>query len=280
MLKAAAVVVLYNPDAIILKNIKTYINQVAKLFVIDNSDKINSPLVEKIRLLKNAEYICNNSNVGIAAALNIGAKRAIEEGYKFLLTMDQDSKASPEMVMSLMEIINSSNECGIAAAEHVNPEFQQEPKEKITMEVLFTMTSGNLVNLSAYQKAGGYLEELFIDHVDHEFCLRLIKNGFKIIKTTKAIVYHKVGKSSKKKFFNHYLFPTNHPPLRLYYRTRNRFYIDNLYQKIFPEYVIEDRRNMKRELLEIFLYDSSKLSKMKMMLKGYIDYRKKRYGKL
>jgi rhamnosyltransferase len=279
MPKIAAVVILYNPDKEVYNNIMTYLDQTDKLFIVDNSEKVNYSLTEKIKLLKNTEYICNNSNIGIAAALNLGAGKALNEGYDFLLTMDQDSKASSGMVEKLLKIINTSDKIGIVAAEHVNPDIQEEPKTKIIKEIVYTMTSGNLVNLSAYKEVGGYLEKLFIDHVDHEFCLRLNRYGFKIIKAFCAVVYHKVGTASKKKFFNHYLYPTNHSPVRIYYRTRNRFFVDNLYKNIFPEYVKEDRWNMRREILEIILYDDERMKKIKMMFKGYSDFRHNRLGK-
>ncbi len=280
MHKVAAVIVLYNPDNLMMGNINSYIDQVDKIYAIDNSERTNNDLVEKIRLLEKVEYICSNSNIGIATALNIAAGKALNEGFDYLLTMDHDSNASQGMVEKLMSIMDSSDNIGIVAAEHIDPDIQQKPKAGKADEVLYTMTSGNLVNLAAYKRVGGYLDKLFIDHVDHEFCLRLNKHGYKIVKVSGAILYHKVGNASRKKFFSHYLYPTNHTPVRIYYRMRNRLYVDNLYKKIFPEYLKEDRRNMKRELLEIILYDSNKLKKVKMMLKGYIDYRKKKFGKL
>lgn len=275
----ASVTVLYNPGMDVITNLNSYVDQVDKLFIIDNSENIKEDLIEKIVALKNTEYIKNKSNLGIAAALNTGAAKAINEGYKFLLTMDQDSKASSGMVEKLLKIINTSDKIGIVAAEHVNPDIQEEPKTEVIKEIIYTMTSGNMVNLSAYKRAGGYLEKLFIDHVDHEFCLRLKKFGFKVVKVSNAIVYHKVGEASKRKFLNHYLYPTNHSPVRLYYRTRNRFFIDNIYKNIFPEYVKEDRKNMKREILEIILYDDKRIKKIKMMIKGFWDYKKNRFDK-
>jgi len=277
--RVAGVVVLYNPYLNIFDNIKTYINQVDKLFVIDNSDKINNFLVEKIQLKNKAEYINNPSNLGIAAALNVGARKAIGDGFEYLLTMDQDSKATTDMVKSLLKIMQSFDNIGIVTAEHINFPFQEQTEIKFTKEIIYTMTSGNLLNLSAYKKAGAFLEKLFIDHVDHEYCLRLKKNGFKIIKTNEAVVYHNVGDAIRKKFFNFIFCPTNHPPLRLYYRTRNRFYIDRFYKRIFPEYVKEDRRNFIRELIEIIFYENNLLEKIKMMIVGYLDYRNNILGK-
>jgi rhamnosyltransferase len=275
----AATVVLYNPDSTVLDNIETFLNQVERLYVIDNSEKINKILIDNIQKLPIVKYICNNSNLGIAAALNIGAEEAIRDGYSHLLTMDQDSKATEGMVKKLYQIISSFPNIGIVAAEHVNLKVHTEPKDKITEEILFTMTSGNLLSLSAYKIAGQFMEKLFIDHVDHEFCLRLNKLGFKIIKTSEAIVYHKLGKAVNKKFFHFNFCPSNHPPIRLYYRTRNRFYVNRIYKKVFPNYLKIDRWNMFRELIEIFFYEKDLWNKTKMILLGYIHYKKNIMGK-
>ncbi len=280
MPKVAAVVVLYNPDASVIENINTYADQVEKLYVVDNSETADKEFWEnEILRNKNTEYYCNNSNIGIAGALNIGARKAISDGYEYLLTMDQDGKAAAGMVVKLAELMDASSKTGIAVPEHVDADLHEIPAEEINKEILYTMTNGNMLRLSAFQKIGGFLEELFIDHIDHEYCLRMNKNGYKVIKTNKTFVYHKLGKAAKKKIFGINLYPTYHPPVRLYYRTRNRFYVDSIYKTVFPGYVREDRKHMLRELLDIILCEKDLRNKIKMVFTGYIHYKKKLFGK-
>lgn len=276
--KIAAVVVLYNPDDGVVDNISTYINQVDKLFVVDNSENINRDIIKRISA-PNIKYIENNTNLGIATALNIGAQNAISENYDYLLTMDQDSKASERMVEVLLNIAATSKDIGIVVGEHVNPDDQPKKLVEFTEEILSTVTSGNLLSLSAYQKVGGFLEELFIDHVDHEYCLRMNMNGYKIIKTTKTFLYHKVGDTQIKKLFFLTFCPSYHPPIRLYYRTRNRFFVDKIYQRKFPAYVRKDLKHFLREIAEIVLYEQEVMIKIKMIWKGYKHYRRKILGK-
>lgn len=278
MSETAAVVVLYNPVLNVFGNLSTYIDQISKLFVVDNSDNINVPLVEKIKQIKNAEYIFNGSNIGIAAGLNIGSRKAIEEGFEYLLTMDQDSRADPYMVNNLLMVIKSSQGIGLAAPRYVHADVQEETEVEAVNEILYTMTSGSLLNLFAFEKVGGFLEKLFIDHVDHEYCLRLNKNGFKVIKVNNAVLYHKVGNTVKRKFFLFTFCPSNHPPIRLYYRTRNRLYVDHIYKKTFPNYFKEDIRHFIREIIEIIMYEKDLWNKFKMIFIGYKHYRKNNLG--
>ena len=129
MPKIAAVVVLYNPDSVVMGNLNSYINQVDKLYAVDNSENINSMLVEKIKCIKDAEYISNAKNLGIAAALNIGAKKAIEEGFEFLLTMDQDSRISENFADEMIKILEKNKNIGILAPFIIHAENQQKPPD-------------------------------------------------------------------------------------------------------------------------------------------------------
>ncbi|MES1219187.1 MAG: glycosyltransferase, partial [Bacteroidota bacterium] len=89
----AGIVVLYNPDeGQLLRNIGSYLPFIDKLFVIDNTERpaLNN-LQEKLQSLQGVNYTANKTNEGIAAALNKGAAMASENGYRWLLTMDQDS---------------------------------------------------------------------------------------------------------------------------------------------------------------------------------------------
>ena len=280
MVRIAALVILYNPDKNILDNINSYINQVEKVIIVDNSEFSNEGLLINTSF-KNFEYIFNNSNLGVAAALNIGAQKAIELGFDYLLTMDQDSKADEAMVFKLLELMRSSERIGIVSAEHYDKDIHSpiKPENLFIKNVLFTITSGNLLSLNAYKIAGGFLDELFIDHVDHEYCLRLNQKNFKVIKTNEVLVFHKLGNSNRKKLFRWIFYPSNHSPLRLYYRTRNRLFVDELYRKSFPEYIKRDKRNFIRELFEIIVFEKKILAKIRMIIKGYIDYKKNRFGK-
>lgn len=282
MLKVAAVVVLYNPDNNVLSNINSYIDQVERLFAVDNSDKPNSVLVEKIKLNSKIEYISNNGNVGIAAALNIGVKKATEEGFEYLLTMDQDSEASPLLVSNLLECFSVDSNVAICAPLLYHPDSRSvirdfnEPCEKV-----FTVwTSGSLLNLNICEKAGGFKEELFIDYVDHEFCLRINKMGYKVYVCNKAKLKHNLGTINEVNLFFRKVYPTNHSPLRLYYRTRNRFYVKKIFKKDFPEFFKQDNKDFWKTFLKVILFEADRIKKIRYTFKGYNHYKKNIFGKM
>lgn len=280
-IKVCGVVILYNPQIDVVNNINTYINQVSNLLVIDNSDlPINEFLLEQIKSIHNTLYISNHQNVGIAAALNIGAKKALELGSEYLLTMDQDSTVSENLVNEMLFAFSKDENIAILTPFVIHPQNPRKPNSVQLQEETIAMTSGCMMRLSIFKAVGEFLEYLFIDYVDHEFSLRVLSDGYKIFQVNNVFVYHTLGSIEKRRLMLMKVFPTNHNPLRLYYRTRNRLYVYKKYGEKFPEYVREDRKSFIRELLKIILYEKNKIKKLNMIVLGFFDYKRSNFGKL
>ncbi len=276
----AGIVVLYNPDDDIISNIKSYLDQIAILFAIDNSEVPNKSLVEIILKIPKVIYIFNGTNLGLAKSLNIGAEMAIEHGYDYLLTMDQDSKAAPNMVscmLQCLEIYGPSN-VGIVSPFH-QLKTGAPPIRVGCHEVTTAMTSGNLLNLSIYKITGPFQDDLFVDYVDHEYCLKLHVNGYKVVQSSSAILEHRLGDIKIYNINNRVYVVSNHSPLRRYYMTRNRFFVMNQYRVNFPQYYKEQSLFFRNELFGIIFFEKDKINKLKMVLKGYLHYRLKIFGK-
>ena len=106
-MKIDAVVVLYNPVKNVLENIKTYSPVVNKVYVIDNSTNVDEELVKLIQKeIKNLEYVSLNGNQGIAKALNVGLKKAIDDKADYCLTMDQDSKFPTDEIENIKKYLD------------------------------------------------------------------------------------------------------------------------------------------------------------------------------
>ena len=146
-------------------------------------------------------------------------------------------------------------------------------------EMKIAITSGSLMNLKVFYKIGPFIEDLFIDYVDFEYCLRLKKNKYQILQVKSAQIYHQLGELKLHKFFFKKIYVTNHSPTRYYYRTRNRLYVVRKYLNVFPSFVIRDFLIFFNELIKIIFYEKNKIKKMKMILFGIRDFMKNNYGK-
>ena len=284
-MKIAGVVVLYNPDENVKKNIDSYINNLDILYVVDNSPEPNDNA--KYYKGKKIKYISNHGNKGIAYALNVGAKEAIKEKSEWLLTMDQDSSFKDDslgkMIGFLKELktnnIMSSalnlkyDNLGVISALQ-RTMLNKDEKLKGIDYPLVVMTSGNIINLDAYKKVGGFKDWLFIDAVDFEFCLNIKKHKYDIIQYNEAELNHNLGYINEYNFLGKTVYVTNHSAIRRYYITRNRHYLYDLYNEDFLDYCSIELGRTKKELLKIILFEDNKWNKIKAIYKGYKDYKR------
>lgn len=276
-MKLAAVVVFYNPSNKNIKNIDNYIDVIDKLYVVDNTED------DEIRIKNSSkiEYIKLGENKGIAYALNIGAKKAIEDGYNFLLTLDQDSKMNKDIIEKMLDFLKNTKEKNIGL---ISPYQDIDSKEDIINgdyeDMIEVMTSGNIIDLKAYKKIGGFKDWLFIDCVDTDYCMNLHKHGYKVLRLNNIIMKHELGNLVVHKLFKKEYPCYNHNPIRRYYIVRNNLYINSMYKDIYPEYCKRLLRIQKGQVKRILAFEKNKFKKLKMMYKGYKDFKKGIKGKL
>lgn len=276
----SAIIVAHDPPLDFAENLKITSGQVAKVVVIDNgSSKINQG---------NFHLISNKENLGQGAALNQGVNWAKENGYKWVLLLDQDSRLDSKMVQNQIEAFK---ECGFRnklAIIGVNCVFKgtgeikyslQNQKQYFEREV--AMASGALLSLDAFLKTGRFREEFFIDSIDADYCLRLRKNGFKIIIAKNAMMEQRVGSNGRmKKFLWRKILVTNHSAKRCYYMTRNGLIL--LKEYFFSEPYWCFRRVVWYFLIKplfVIFYEEDKKNKIKSMFWGAADALLNKTGK-
>lgn len=188
------VVTLYSPPDACIKNIETYITYIDKLYIIDNT---NSPDTNLHKELENrfgkAEILSYGKNLGIAAALNLAIKKGLECGYEWLLTMDQDSFFDDIQAKKFFESLTTIDKKtgAIVSPAHKKNSDDNEPCIYVRKDEV--MTSGNLLNLSLTKQIGLFNEDLFIDSVDHDYCLRANLAGFDVLQAINCFIQHQVG---------------------------------------------------------------------------------------
>lgn len=291
MSKVAAIIVSYNPDKNLLDSVNLLISQVEKIIIVDNgSIEEKRKDISSIKDIDNEriEIIFNEENLGIATALNIGVREALKQGFNWILTMDQDSKASKDMVEKMFEVYNNIDEKERKSILSIFPNFVDERIQSIEENSVMNtyeyvdadITSGNLVNAEVFDKVGFFDDSLFIDLVDTDFCMRLNEKNIKMIKVRDAILYHSLGESQSVKSILGKFNTSNHSALRRYYMTRNRFYIWERYKDLNSFTLNRDKKLFKKEFIKIILGEKDKVNKIKMVFKGYKDYKKGIRGKL
>ena len=290
-----SVTVWYNPDASNVENLLTYSSLCGKCYIVDNSDGDNSGLAARI---PNSVYISNGQNLGIAAALNVGCSRALEDGFEWCMTMDQDSSWNPDELSRYFELCakyaSDTDVSFCPSARYEMPTSylgdakrflrsllgcgnksdalsgkQEPPLERSAVDCC--ITSGNVISLEAWRKIGCFYEPFFIDEVDFEFCFRLGKSGFKIVKFENCVMGHVLG-SPRKTF---YPCVSHHSGVRLYYIFRNAFFL----KKMNPEYFKKLRyaEQIRKRLMGLVF--NFNFSQLKYFFWALRDFRRGRLGK-
>ena len=273
-----ATVIWYNPDNENIKNIRTYIDYVEKLYIIDNSKENNKKLADSLNNLK-TEYIYNDKNLGIAKALNLACEKAANDNFEWILTMDQDSSFDSDSIKDYFRAFEkmTKNNVGIISPRHIlKNDIDKFSDVKESAEVDHVMTSGNLLNLKIWEEIGKFDENLFIDEVDSEICFRIIESGYKVIQLNKIRMFHELGNLEKRNFFTRKISVLNHNHIRKYYIMRNKFYMLKKYKKYRLRYIYY----ILNDFFKVIFYEKDKLRKLKYMFKGITDFMKNKMGEL
>ena len=278
-IKLAGMVTLYKPSEDNISNINNYIDSVEKLYVFDNTDNIdNSNMLPKN---KKIVYITEKENKGIAYSMNVCAKKAIEDGYNYLLTMDQDSKMNSDIINKMLEFLKTTKVKKIGLiSPYQDIDSDEERSKNEYDDVIEMMTSGNIISLDAYKEIDGFKSWLFIDCVDTDYCMNLHRHGYKVLRLNNIVMKHDLGHLEVHHLFGKDYPCYNHNPMRRYYIARNNLYINDMYHDLYPEYCDHLIRVQKGQVKRILAFEKNKYKKLKMMYKGYKDHKKGIKGKL
>jgi len=282
--RICAIIVTYNTGQGIYKCLNSIIPQVEKVIIVDNGS-----LPETINILKNienqfpkVELIKNSQNLGIAAALNRGVELAISKGYDWVLTLDDDSEAEADMVSKLLsayQTFSQKEKIGIVAPNYSIIKGLVY-KEKETFIIPTAITSGQLVKTNVFEKIGFYKEDFFIECVDHEFCLRAKKRGFKTFLVPQAVLRQQIGMPKVYNLFFKKIVVANHLPLRYYYIFRNSVYLYKNYFITAAGWILKNVFSNLVLIVKILFFENKKTEKLLMVGRGCFDGLKNKYGKL
>lgn len=264
----AGILILYNPQKNFINNIKTYINNLETLYIIDNSLKENAISMEEIKL-KKIIYIKNKKNLGIAKALNLGIKEILKnKKIKYILTMDQDSSFKDDQFKDFYEQVlkEKDEKIVIYSPIHTMKNKILSDKNKVVM------TSGNILKIKNLKTVGLFCEDFFIDEVDHEFCYRIYEKGFNIKVFKNIFLEHQLGERKK----SNIILGTNHNSIRRYYITRNKLYMIKKYPFLKNRYLF----HLTLSFIRILFFETEKNQKIKFFIKGIKDYLKQKKGAL
>lgn len=264
-------ITLYNPEIErLLENISAIAPLVREVVCIDNGSKNIEEIEKSIESKwKNVTFVKNEVNEGVARALNKMFVYAKEHSYEYVITLDQDSVCPSNIVDEYRKYMHLAD-WGTLCPVTIDRNFASVLKDdKEYNEIDRCITSASIVPVSVWEKVGGFCEELFIDFVDHDFCAKLMVNGYKIIQINSIKLLHELGNGKHYSIFGVQFTALNHSAFRKYYIVRNWIYYMEQYKEIID--VKSEKKSYRLFFFKTLLFENSKIKKMKMMLKGRRD---------
>jgi rhamnosyltransferase len=288
--QVCAVVVSFHPEADVAENLRALGGQVQGLVVIDNGSTASElsmleGAIAEFAESALAEVIRNGTNLGIAAALNEGVRWAARRGFEWVMLFDQDSAVTPGYVAAMMAAFARSEfgeRLAILVPRYVDRRSGstlEAPRGK-TKGLEAATTSGSLMQVKVFEKAGWFAEELFIDGVDYEYSLRVRRLGYGIEECAGAELLHSPGTPTWHTVLGKRFQVANYSPVRRYYQERNKVWVTRRYWRDFLPFCLGQFGISLKDLVKILVAETDKGRKCRFFFRGIWDGWGERMGKL
>lgn len=248
--ECCAIIVTFNPDVEGLFVLLEQVSEQCPFVLIDNSSTNKQAFLDRAASLENClEVVPLETNIGLAAALNLGLKRARDEKAYYAILFDQDSAIEPGFVLGLQEALREAQSLSDKPVAAIGPRVSHPtlqrrtpfkifsalfnrtdrpyPRSNTLFEADFLISSGCLIVLESLDAIGLMRESYFIDNIDLEWCFRAKSHGYELMGCNQAVLIHSIGEASENLLEKSGLI-VKHSPLRSYYTTRNRFHLYGL----------------------------------------------------
>jgi rhamnosyltransferase len=289
--KICAILVTYFPDTQFAERLERIRKQVGGIIIVDNTTDPTCG-VSSLGLRSSVEVIQNRENLGIGSALNQGLAHAIGLGYPWVITFDQDSWVHEDLVTTSIGIYEQQPRPELVGIIGCNFEDENIHTAAIRFkhkgpnfaETDTVITSGSLLSAGAFSTAGPFRSDFFIDFIDHEYCLRLLKLGYQVLIATAPLMVHALGAATTITMENwagrFSLVLTNRSPLRRYYMTRNGVLVAKMYFAVAPKLIFRVLGSLLGfSLLKIPFEKTGRWKKFCATLSGLFDALRGRTGK-
>lgn len=265
-----------------------------KIIVVDNASQDDSMrlLGEKYAGNEQVELIRLDDNYGFSYANNVGIDRAKEQGADYVMLLNNDTEIMPDMLSQLWECAKrhpgsvavpkiyysddrkrlwsagGSFSPVIKKAGHIGLDETDQGQYDQERETGFATGCCLWIPMEVIEKAGTLDARFFLYYEDTEYSFRLHRMGIPIYYCPRAVMYHKVGASTR----------GADSALCAYYIARNwllcnRLHLGRRYPLFLAYYALN------RTVCCLLWLVRGKGELVQATLRGIGDYRKRHFGR-
>lgn len=234
-------IVTYNPNIDrLIENINSIYDQVSKVVIFDNGSNNIAEISTSIRGYKELLLIPCEENRGLAYALNVICKKAVEFFVDWILLLDQDSVSEKNCINHFSEYFKLEKAAILCPVMFDSRRRVCTPQKKSGYtEIEECIQSGAVYNVQVLKEVDFFDEWYFIDYIDFDYCISVRRKGYKIYRinsllldqeasTIEPVLYHdffmKLAKKMNSDFWAKLSYRPIIKPWRSYYTARNRIY--------------------------------------------------------
>ncbi len=277
-LSICAVIVLHFPDIGFRNRLHRIIKQVDAIVIVDNSgvDAETRDLPDEFAG-QQVHFLWNDSNRGVATALNQGVQFAEQYGYQWAILFYNDTEPKERMSSVLLDLYQDcckNDEIALVGSNYINGlgNIQVSCDDSITSWIprKTIITSGTLLSLEVYNLIGPFRDEFFIDAVDHDYCLRAASKGIKVVLSCEPLMHHAIGMQSRHSLAWKKTASSNHSAVRRYYMARNNLILVREYCLKEPAWAWKSVCYIGKTFILVAFFEKDKVPKLIAMISGIL----------
>lgn len=196
------------------------------IYLVDNGSTDNT--LEQVRtLFPQVEILALGSNFGVPIGFNKGIIKALQDGYSYVLILNNDTVSDEAMVTELLKVAQQHHDCAMVMPRifYYPPRegpltradvwadggyFRKFPpaillkddRKNIDFEsprkIEYAPACGLLIHRQTFENIGLFDEGFFFFYEDWDYSERLRKAGLNIWVAPNAVLWHKVSKTTRK----------------------------------------------------------------------------------
>lgn len=191
----------------------------ARVIVVENGSTDGS--IKLLEKYPGVEVISHDTNKGFAGGVNAGFRQAIEDGLKYVATLNNDAVADKDWLKNLLAVLDKNPQVGIVTSKLLTadgkrldstgdylsvwglpyPRGRGESdidKYDIDTDIFGASGGASLYRVKTLEEVGLFDEDFFAYYEDVDLSFRAQLAGWKVRYQPAAIAYHQIGATSSK----------------------------------------------------------------------------------
>lgn len=277
----AYIVIHYGDDSLLKNFLSSFQGDFNSLYVVLNGTDLTVENIERLKIIR------LEKNMGFSCAVNAGIKKAIEEGFKWFLVLNNDVVFKDDFFTKIGDVVKRYQDKKVALSPLILFEdgkriwfakgefskwtgtfkhkyFNEEVELKSDMESDYLTGCAMFIPKEAVEECGYFDEDYFLYWEDVDYSIRLKKRNFKFFVVPEIQIIHLGSQTTKLE-----------SPLYIYYFFRNNllFFRKNfgpLMRSLY--YFFFFLKILKLALVWSLFYGKDGFRKVFYLLKGSRDF--------